>query len=370
MGLKPREASFQPPKPGILSTLWGDSRTPGSFCRIVPFLEMQAWMPRPTLSIVIPILNEQEVLEELRRRLTASLDGIDDIVWQVIYVDDGSGQATRDILRRQHEQDARFTVVGLSRNFGHQAAITAGLAHATGDAAIIMDGDLQDPPEVLPELVAAWREGGQVVFATRRSRSEWGLRGLAIRAFHLLFRWVSDFPIPPGTGVFALLDRSALAAMNLLEERNRFLPGLNTWIGFERREVAYDRQARAGGEPKQSMGRLVRYALNAIFSFSYKPLRMMTLTGLLISLAGFTLGLVFVVKRLIGVETAQTGFTTLVTLVLFLGGLQLIAIGLIGEYLGRVYDEVKRRPVFLVRERLGVGAPSAKSAAPSDATSA
>ncbi len=316
-------------------------------------------MSRTTLSIVIPIFNEQEVLDELRRRLEATLEQLDEVDWKVIYVDDGSDQATRDILRRHHDEDPRFTVVELSRNFGHQAAITAGLAHAAGDATIIMDGDLQDPPEIIPDLLAAWRDGGQVVFAARRSRAEWGLRGLSIRLFHALFRLVSDYPIPPHTGVFALLDRSALGAMNLLQERNRFLPGLNTWIGFERRQVDYDRQARAGGVPKQSMGRLFRYALNAVFCFSYKPLRLMTLTGLVISLAGFSLGLVFVFKRLAGIETAQTGFTTLVTLVLFLGGLQLIAIGLMGEYLGRVYDEVKRRPVYLVRSRLGIGAPPA-----------
>lgn len=315
-------------------------------------------MPRTTLSIIIPIFNEQEVLEELRRRLKTTLEALDSVDWRVIYVDDGSNQTTRQALRQHHDEDPRFTVVELSRNFGHQAAITAGLAHADGDAAIIMDGDLQDPPEVIPDLLAAWRDGGQVVLATRRSRTEWGLRGLGMRLFHALFRLVSDYPIPAHTGVFALLDRSALGAMNQLQERNRFLPGLNTWIGFERRQVEYHRQARAGGEPKQSLGRLVRYALNAVFSFSYKPLRLMTLTGLVISLAGFTLGLVFVFKRLAGIETAQTGFTTLVTLVLFLGGLQLIALGLLGEYLGRVYDEVKRRPVYLVRNRVGISEPS------------
>jgi dolichol-phosphate mannosyltransferase len=207
-------------------------------------------MSRNTISIVIPIFNEQEVLDELRQRLTTALDPLEGIAWQVIYVDDGSNQATREILRRHHEEDSRFTVVELSRNFGHQAAITAGLAHADSDAAIIMDGDLQDPPEVIPDLLDAWRRGGQVVLAARRSRSEWGLRGLGMRLFHALFRLVSDFPIPPHTGVFALLDRSALGAMNLLQERNRFLPGLNTWIGFDRRQVEYDRQARAGGTPK------------------------------------------------------------------------------------------------------------------------
>ena len=216
---------------------------------------------------------------------------------------------------------------------------------------------------MIPDLLETWRAGGQVVLAARRSRAEGGTRGLAFRLFHALFGWVSDFPIPPHTGVFALLDRSALDALNALGERNRFLPGLNNWIGFDRRQVMYDRQPRAGGEPKQSTGRLIRYGLNAVFSFSYKPLRLMTLSGMAISLVGFVLGLVFVVKRLTGIETAQTGFTTLVTLVLFLGGLQLIAIGLIGEYLGRVYDEVKRRPLYLVSRRLGIEPPGAPESA-------
>jgi polyisoprenyl-phosphate glycosyltransferase len=308
------------------------------------------------VSIVIPVFNEGEHLHELRHRLEKTLDGIDDLDWKVLYVDDGSGPATREILQAHHAANERFTILELSRNFGHQAAITAGLAHARGDAAIVMDGDLQDPPEAIPRLLAAWRKGGQVVFARRRSRTEGGLRGLAFAAFHALFRWIADFPVAPHTGAFVLLDRTALGAINSLEERNRFLPGLHNWIGFDRRWIDYDRQARAGGAPKQSLGRLARYGLNAIFSFSYKPLRLMTFTGLVISLVGFTLGLVFVVKRLTGIETAQTGFTTLVTLVLFLGGLQLIAIGLIGEYLGRVYDEVKRRPVYIVHRRMGVPA--------------
>jgi len=315
-------------------------------------------MGRDRISIVIPIYNEREVLDELRRRLTQTCEAIEGLDWQVVYVDDGSGPATREILRRHHEEDPRFSVVELSRNFGQQAAITAGLAHAAGDAAVVIDGDLQDPPEVIPRLLEAWRDGGQVVFASRASRADTGLRGLAFRAFHVCFRWVSDFPIPAHTGVFVLLDRTALAAMNSLYERNRFLPGLNTWIGFERRWVSYERQARAAGKPKQSFGRLIGYGLNAVFSFSYKPLRMMTWSGVLISMVGFVLGLVFVFKRLSGIETAQTGFTTLVTLVLFLGGLQLIGIGLIGEYLGRVYDEVKRRPLYIVRHRLGVDRPA------------
>jgi len=311
----------------------------------------------PRLVLVIPIYNEQEVLDELRTRLLAALDPIPALEWQVLYVDDGSGPATREVLRRQHKQEPRFGVLHLSRNFGHEAAITAGLDHAVGDAVVVLDGDLQDPPEVIPRLVEAWRDGGKVVFAVRRSRADAGWRGAAFRLFHSLFRLLSDFPVAARTGAFILLDRVALDAVRAMPERNRYLPGLHTWVGFEQRFVTYDREPRAAGDPKQSFGRLLGLALDAVFSFSYKPLRLMTWTGLGISLAGFGFGLHFVIKRLAGIETAQTGFTTLVTLVLFLGGLQLLGFGLIGEYLGRVYDEVKRRPLYLVRERRGIANP-------------
>lgn len=316
-------------------------------------------MSRESVVLVIPIYNEREVLDELRRRLTAALESVPSLRWRVVYVDDGSGAETREALRRHHREDPRFGVLHLSRNFGHEAAISAGLDHAEADAAVVLDGDLQDPPEMIPRLIEAWRDGGQVVFAVRRLRADRGWRGLGFRTFHALFRWLSDFPIPARTGAFVLLDRAALDAVRSLSERNRYLPGLHTWVGFDRRFLTYDREARAAGRPQQSFRRLLALALDAVFSFSYKPLRLMTWSGLVISLVGFGLGLHFVIKRLIGIETAQTGFTTLVTLVLFLGGLQLLGFGLVGEYLGRVYDEVKRRPLYLVRERTGVAVPGA-----------
>jgi dolichol-phosphate mannosyltransferase len=311
----------------------------------------------PLLVLVIPIYNEQEVLAELQRRLRAALESIPALDWRVLYVDDGSAPPTRELLRRQHEEDPRFSVLRLSRNFGHEAAITAGMDHAGGDAVVVLDGDLQDPPELIPRLVSAWRDGGQVVFAVRRSRADGGWRGMGFRLFHSLFQRLSDFPVAARTGAFVLLDRVALEAVRNLPERNRYLPGLHTWVGFDQRFLTYDREARAAGDPKQSFQRLLALAFDALFSFSYKPLRLMTWSGIVISLSGFLFGLHFIVKRLAGIETAQTGFTTLVTLVLFLGGLQLLGFGLIGEYLGRVYDEVKRRPLYLVRERLGVDAP-------------
>jgi polyisoprenyl-phosphate glycosyltransferase len=212
-----------------------------------------------------------------------------------------------------------------------------------------MDADLQDPPEVIPDLVAAWRNGAEVVRAVRRSRQETGVRRMGFDLFHAIFGRLTDMPIESNTGTFGLLGRPALEAFVQLPERHRFFPGLRTWIGFATADVPYDRQERAAGDPKQTFRRLVRYAVDGFFRFSYLPLRFLTYTGMLVSGLGFALGLFFVVKRLLGIETATTGFTTLVSLVTFLGGIQLIGIGVLGEYLGRVYDEVKQRPIYLVK---------------------
>jgi glycosyltransferase involved in cell wall biosynthesis len=306
------------------------------------------------LDIVIPIYNEEENLGELQRRLRDVCNRIEGCDWQVLYVNDGSVDRSLSIMIDQHQADPRFTVLELSRNFGHQGAITAGLMHADGDVVVFMDGDLQDPPEVIPDLLACWRGGAQIVRAQRRSRKESGFRRLGFEAFHRIFKWISDFPIPAQTGIFGLVGKQAMEELKKLTEKNRFFPGLRSWVGFEQGIVYYDRQERAGGEPKQSFKRLIKYALDAIFSFSYKPLKMMTGMGIFISTIGFALACFFILRRLLGVEIAQTGFTTLVTLVLFLGGVQLIAIGLLGEYLARIYDEVKQRPLFIVRKGYGI----------------
>jgi len=309
------------------------------------------------LSVVIPIYNEQENLPELYERLVRVLDSLDQVSWQVIYINDGSEDDSMRLMLEQASRDSRFAVVDLSRNFGHQAAIAAGLAHADGDAVVFMDGDLQDPPELIPELLDCWRGGVHVVRAQRRSRKERGIRRLGFELFYRFFSWISDFPIPRQTGIFGLLDRRAAEQLSRFAERNRFFPGLRSWVGFEQGAVYYDRQDRAAGRPKQSLGRLVRYALDAVFSFSYKPLRIMTGAGVMISGAGFVLAAVFVIKRLAGIEIAQTGFTTMITVILFLGGVQLIAVGLLGEYLARIYDEVKQRPLYIVQDLYGFSPP-------------
>lgn len=307
-------------------------------------------MNQPSFALVIPVYNEAAVLPVLWNRLRAVLDARPEERWRVIFVDDGSRDQSRDLIRGFQSESPACTLVELSRNFGHQAALSAGLVEAAGcDAVITLDADLQDPPEVIPELVSAWQGGAEVVLAVRRSRAERGLRRLGFEAFHRLFKQVTDFPLPANTGTFGLLARPALEAFNQLPERHRFFPGLRAWVGFTQSEVFYDRHERAAGKPAQNFRRLLRYAFDGVFSFSHLPLRLLTYTGMTIAGIGFAIGLFFVLRRLLGQEIAFTGFTTLVTLVLFLGGVQLVGIGVLGEYLGRIYDEVKRRPLYVAR---------------------
>ena len=305
--------------------------------------------PPSRITVVIPIFNEEAVLPELCRRLSQVFDAHPEAKWDALLVDDGSRDCSAALVQEQAARDPRFALLQFSRNFGFQAALAAGLSHAQGEAIITMDADLQDPPELIPELVARWRAGAEVVRAVRRSREETGVRRLGMDVFHGLFGRVADFPIEKNTGTFGLLDRVAVDAVNQLPERNRFFPGLRTWVGFQTGEVLYDRKERAAGEAQQTLGKLLRYALDGVFSFSYLPLRLLTYIGSFVSCVGFALGCFFIVRRLLGIEVAQTGFTTLVTLMLFLGGVQLIGIGVLGEYLARVYDEVKQRPPYIVR---------------------
>lgn len=309
-------------------------------------------MPEPRTKIVVvsPVFNEEAVLPELLDRLTRVFDAEGDHAWSAILVDDGSRDRTAALVRERSLRDPRFRLVQLSRNFGFQGALSAGLAEAAGAAAVVtIDADLQDPPELIPELVRAWERGAEVVRARRRSRAESGLRRMGFDLFHRTFARISDHPVEPDTGTFGLLGAEALQAFLALPERHRFFPGLRSWIGFPSADVDYDRQERAAGKPGQGLRQLVVYAMDGIFSFSYLPLRLLAYAGVLVSGLGFALGTFFIAKRLLGLETATTGFTTLVSLVTFLGGVQLLGIGVLGEYLARVYDEVKGRPVYITR---------------------
>lgn len=303
----------------------------------------------PTISIVAPVYNEEEGILDFINAV-AEIMRTQPLDWELVLVNDGSADRTLEIIREEKEQCPQIEWVDLSRNFGHQAAVTAAIAHARGDAVVVMDADMQDPPSLIPKLIASWQAGNQVVFARRTQRAESGLRRLGFETFHKIFRYTIDFPIPPDIGVFSLLDRAAVDELNRLPERNRFLPGLYSWIGFQQGFVEYARDDRAAGAPKQSFKHLLKYATDGVLSFSYKPIRLLGILGLLTALGAFAIALFFTVKRLLGHEIAFTGFTTLVILVSGLGGLVLLAIALVGEYVARIYDEVKNRPSYIVEK--------------------
>jgi len=306
------------------------------------------------ISVVVPIFNEKEILPELHRRLAAVADRLGEPV-ELLFVDDGSRDGSAAWLDAKAAEDKRVGVLHLSRNFGHQPACSAGLEAARGDAVVLMDGDLQDPPEVIPELVRAWRDGAEVAYARRRARDEDASRGFAFRAFYALFGRLTEFPIPLDAGVFGLMDRRALDAFLRLPERSRYIPGMRAWVGFTQVAVEYDRERRAAGEPKQDFGRLLRYALDGITSFSYKPLRVATLLGVAVSALALLYMVRVVLFWLLGwdQEGVNRGYTTLAASILFLGGIQLLTIGVLGEYVGRIYEESKRRPLYIVRSRAG-----------------
>ncbi|HYE17131.1 MAG TPA: glycosyltransferase family 2 protein [Tepidisphaeraceae bacterium] len=309
----------------------------------------------PTISVVVPVFNEEENLPELIRRTTVALEGTGES-WEMVLVDDGSRDGSAGLIRAAHGADPRVKLVALSRNFGHQPAITAGVRHARGAAVILMDADLQDPPEVIPAMVGKWRgERFDVVMARRRSRADArGARGFGFRLFYPLLRRLADLPEAPDAGIFGLMDRKVVAEFNRLPERNRFIPGLRVWLGFKQGEVEYDRADRAAGEPKQTLGRLIKYAIDGMLSFSTRPLRVATWMGFLCAVVGFGTAIFFVFRRLFFNDPAFTGFTTLLVMMMFIGGIQLIAVGILGEYLGRVYEEVKQRPLYVVGETVGV----------------
>lgn len=308
--------------------------------------------PPRLLAFALPVFNEQQVVPELLARMASVRESLAPDACLVFIADDGSSDSTPRLLLEAARIHDWLRPILLSRNFGHQAALTAAVDAAREsepDAIITLDGDLQDPPELALELVAAWKAGANVVIARRRSRQETGLRRLGMDAFHRIFGSISDFPLDPDSGTFGLMDREAVNALSLLPERHRFFPGLRAWVGFTRNEILYDRAAREAGQPKQTLRRLFHYAADAIFGFSYMPLRALTWLGTTACASGFATAAYFICKRLLGHESAFTGFTTLVSLMLFLGGAQLAALGIVGEYIARIYDEVKRRPLYVVR---------------------
>ncbi|MFA6429339.1 MAG: glycosyltransferase family 2 protein [Patescibacteria group bacterium] len=302
------------------------------------------------LSVIIPILNEEEVLPELLRRLAVASAAWGE--YELIFVDDGSRDTTFRLLREAAEQNPRIRVIKFARNFGHQIALSAGLVHAKGDAVAMIDGDLQDPPEFISEMLVKWREGFRIVYAVRKHRKEHLLKRMAYKGFYRLLHALATIDIPLDTGDFSLLDRRVVDCLNALPEHNRFLRGLRAWSGFSSIGIPYERESRFAGAPKYTMRKLFRLALDGIIGFSIIPLKLSTYLGFLIAGISFIAGIVLVVMKFT-VGISLLGWTSLMVALFFLGGIQLLVLGIIGEYLGRMFIEAQNRPLYIVEETCG-----------------
>lgn len=303
----------------------------------------------PTISIVAPIYNELVTLPEFYRRIRDVMESLDDR-WELILVDDGSQDGSTEKIRELAQQDRRVRQVIFARNFGHQIAVTAGVNYARGQAVIIMDSDLQDPPETIPDLVQKWREGYEVVYAVREEREgeSWFKLFTATLFYRLIYR-ITDVSIPMDVGDFRLMDRKVVDVLNQMRERHRFLRGMAAWVGFKQIGVPYKRAARYAGETKYPLKKMLKFASDAVTSFSYFPLQMATYLGFISAGISILVIPVVIVMRLAGSQAFYGQATTLIA-VLFLGGVQLISLGILGEYIGRLYDEAKGRPLYIVRE--------------------
>jgi dolichol-phosphate mannosyltransferase len=309
----------------------------------------------PTLSVVLPVYDERENIEHLFARLAPALEDAAGTSWEVVFVDDGSRDGSSEMLDLLAGRERRVRVVHLSRNFGHQAALQAGLDRAEGSAVVLMDADLQDPPELVPELARRWREGFEVVYALRRGRKEGLPKRAAYALFYRTLKAISEIDLPADAGDFCLLDRRVVDALAALPERNRFLRGLRSWVGFRQVGVQYERDARASGKPKYTLSKLVRLALSGYVGFSALPLRAAAWLGFAAAAVGFAVGVWAIVTRLLQIPSPR-GWASTIAVILFVGGIQLLVLGVIGEYLGRVYDEVRRRPTYIVGSEVGTRA--------------
>jgi dolichol-phosphate mannosyltransferase len=314
---------------------------------------------RLRLSVVVPCYNEEEVIHVTHDRLIDVLGNRIEFDLEIVYVNDGSRDRTETILDRLADADRRVNVISFARNFGHQPALTAGLEYATGDVVAIIDADLQDPPEVILSMLEKWREGFDVVYGVRTKRKEGLFKRTAYTSFYRIYRMLANIDVHLDSGDFALMDRRVVDVLNSLPEKNRFIRGLRAWAGFRQTGCAYERAARSAGETKYPLHKLIRLAFDGIFNFSTAPLSMIFSLGLLTSIASMLAGLVYFAARIFGFSILGhrpedvPGFTTLILTVLFFSGVQLISIGILGEYLGRIYQETKMRPTYVVRSVRG-----------------
>ncbi len=308
----------------------------------------------PVISVVAPVYNEAPTIPLFCERVIAALEPLGE-PFEIVLVNDGSRDGSYEVMVELHQRDPRIKVINFSRNFGHQIAITAGIDYARGDAVVVIDSDLQDPPEVIPELVAKWREGYGIVFAQRAEREgETWFKKATAAFFYRLIRRITNVNIPVDTGDFRLMDRKVVDTLVQMREHHRFMRGLSVWVGFRQTGVEYRRAPRHAGETKYPLRKMIRFALDGITSFSYLPLQLATYFGFLVAGISLLALIGVIILRLTGDQTAFYGQASTLVSVLFLGGVQLIFLGIIGEYLGRIYDEVKRRPLYIVSDVLGL----------------
>jgi len=315
-------------------------------------------MTVPKVSLVIPVYNEEESLPVLADHLYAVIDNAP-YDFEVVFVNDGSVDASLQILLDLQAKDPRFKVVDLGRNFGHQPAFTAGIDYAEGDAVVLLNADLQDPPELIPTFLEKWEEGYDVIYAVREKRSENFLKSLAHSLFYRVLTRVSSTPMPLDAGCFGLMDREVVRVMKSMPERNRYLPGMRSWVGFRQTGVGYVRPPRFGGR-SSGFRSLLRFALDGVFSFSTIPLTLISYLGFLVSLVSFVAILYYVYKRLV-LHAGPPGFATLIAALMFLGGMILLSLGIVGQYIARIYDEVRARPLYTVKGLYGWGARDKRS---------
>ena len=309
-------------------------------------------MSNPIFSIIVPIYNEQEVLPETNRRLTDVFKNLGE-PYELIYINDGSRDNSLALIKGICDNDKNVRLISFSRNFGHMAAITAGMDFARGDAIIVIDADLQDPPEVLPEMIAEWRNGYDVVYGKRTTRKgENAFKKLTARIYYRLLRKLTNVDIPVDTGEFRLIDRKVCDVMKSLTEKNRYIRGLVSWVGFNQKAVEYVREERFAGETKYPLRKMIKLAFDGIASFSYKPLKLATGIGMIMSVCSFIYLLVVIFQRIFSVETVTQGWASTIAAILFSQGIVLMILGIIGEYIGRIFDELKGRPIYIVKEEI------------------
>ncbi len=308
----------------------------------------------PIYSVVAPIFNEEQLLPEFYQRVVAAMETVGE-PFEIVLVNDGCRDGSPALMRQLHEHDARVKVLHFSRNFGHQLAITAGTDYARGQAVIVIDSDLQDPPEVIPDLISRWKEGYQVAYGVRTERvGETWFKKTTASFFYRLVANITSVEIPVDTGDFRLMDRRVVDALKSVREHSRFMRGLSVWVGFKQIGVPYKREARKVGETKYPLRKMIRFAFDGITSFSYLPLQMATVLGFIVAALSLLFLVAVIILRLVNSDApAFLGQASTLVTVLFLGSIQLIFLGIIGEYLGRIYDEVKRRPLYIVADSLG-----------------